>query len=148
MDRHIKLHMDRQLTSYGLNGSQYFYILRICDQPGLTQDELMRTSHIHPSNITRAMTALEKAGYIRKEGSTTDKRSYLLFPTERGKEIYDRLIQIQKETEAALLEVLNPEERALVESLEEKLALRAIALAHGNAFEETGTQEASKKYGQ
>ena len=56
------------------------YVLRVCAYPGVTQDTFLRFFLIHPSNVTRALAALEKAGFVRREENAADKRTSRLFP--------------------------------------------------------------------
>lgn len=43
------MHMDRVLAPYGLNASQYMYIVEVCEHPGLTQDRFSRFSIFIPA---------------------------------------------------------------------------------------------------
>ena len=40
--RQTALHMDRVLAPYGLNASQYMYVVEVCTHPGLTQDRFFQ----------------------------------------------------------------------------------------------------------
>ena len=63
-DRYNKIHLDRMFAPFGLNSSQHMYVLRICEVPGITQDQFNSLFYINPSNITRSVAALEKMGYL------------------------------------------------------------------------------------
>ena len=83
-DRHTKIFLDKHLDEMGLNSSQYMYILRVCRQPGITQDCFIRLFYIHPSNVTRAIAALEKEGFLERRSNQGDKRTCRLFPTQKA----------------------------------------------------------------
>ena len=64
--RHTAMHMDRVMAPYGLNASQYMYLVQVCEHPGLTQDRFLQQFYLNPSNVTRAMLALEKMGFLER----------------------------------------------------------------------------------
>ena len=61
-DRFYKIYLDKQLAPFGINNSQYMFLIKICRSPGILQDSLMDMFYVHPSNIVRAVAALEKQG--------------------------------------------------------------------------------------
>ena len=63
-DRYTKMHLDRHLAPLRLNSSQYMYVIKICQHPGMTQDQFQACSYLNPSNITRSIATLEKEGFI------------------------------------------------------------------------------------
>ena len=58
-DRFYKISLDKQLAPYGINNSQYMFLIKICRSPGILQDSLMDMFYVHPSNIVRTVAALE-----------------------------------------------------------------------------------------
>ena len=40
-DRFAKSYLDERLAPLGLNSSQHMYLLKVCDQPGISQDSLL-----------------------------------------------------------------------------------------------------------
>ena len=63
-DRFAKSYLDERLAPLGLNSSQHMYLLKVCDQPGISQDSLLDSVYVHPSNIVRMVAALEKKGTV------------------------------------------------------------------------------------
>ena len=74
-DRYTKMHLDRHLAKLGLNSSQYMYVIRVCQDPGMTQDQFLASFNIHPSNITRALAA---------PGAQRDGQAYLASLSHRA----------------------------------------------------------------
>ena len=64
------------------------YVLRICEVPGITQDQFNSLFYINPSNITRSVAALEKMGYLERRPNEKDKRTCCLYPTEKARAAY------------------------------------------------------------
>lgn len=128
-DRHTKMYLDRCLAPLGLNSSQHMYIPRICDEPGIAQDRLARLFRLHPSNVTRSLAALEKAGYLYREKDPGDKRTSRIYPTEKAREARPLVRQIVDRWQDLVLEPFTPEEREQLVSLLRRAAERAVALA-------------------
>lgn len=87
-DRHSKIYLDKKLKEIDLNSSQHFYIIKIFENPGITQDKLMGSIHLNPSNITRALCQLEKLKFIKRVPKKDDKRTYHLYLTDKGEKVY------------------------------------------------------------
>ena len=56
------LYRDEALAEVGLTSCQVPYMMRICRQPGWTQEELARDLYVHKSSVTRTLAALENGG--------------------------------------------------------------------------------------
>lgn len=96
--RQISQYLGQQLAGLGLTASQYYYILKIHDNPGLTQKELIEAEFINPSNVTRAIKQLVTLGFVVRQQSPTDKRAFQLNLTTEGEALYPKLNAIlQKE---------------------------------------------------
>lgn len=115
-DRYTKMQFDRALATLGLNSSQHMYILKVCQTPGITQDQFFSYFYIHPSNITRSLAFLEKEGFLRKEPHNKDKRTCCLFPTEKGIQANEEILSIQRNWYQTMLYDFTEEERTLLES--------------------------------
>ena len=110
-DRYAKAYLDHRLAPLGINSSQHMYLLRICEQPGISQDSLLDSFYVHPSNIVRMIAALEKKGFLTRTPSEQDKRTWRLYPTEQALSIVGQVRAACSETEALLLDGLAPEDR-------------------------------------
>ena len=95
-DRFYKIYLDKQLAPYGINNSQYMFLIKICRSPGILQDSLMDMFYVHPSNIVRTVAALEK-----------------LYPTERALSVIDEVQTVCEKTEALLLQGMSESEQNL-----------------------------------
>lgn len=124
--RYTAMHLDRALAPLGLGSSQYKYVMRVCEYPGITQDQFFALFFVNPSNITRALVALEKEGFLMRRQNTKDRRTYQLFPTERAREVYPRIREICDDWQNRLLAGVPPESRELVLQALESIALRAV----------------------
>lgn len=135
-DRYTKIHLDRRLAPLGLNSSQHIYLLRICMEPGITQDRLFNLFYIHPSNITRSLAYLEKTDFLRKEPHKKDKRTCSLYPTEKALIANEQILSIIDDWYDSLLQNFSSEEKELLTSLLNRAGENAIdALSRETEFE-------------
>ncbi|MDL2319303.1 MarR family transcriptional regulator [Eubacteriales bacterium OttesenSCG-928-A19] len=114
LNRVSMLHRSRALEAEGINGVQHSYILRICQNPGITQEELSRVLYVHKSNVTRQTTLLEKEGYLTRVPKKEDRRVWCLFPTDKMLAVFPKVRAMLDEWNAYLLEDFSPEQRALL----------------------------------
>ena len=71
-----------------LTKGQYLYLVRICENPGIIQEQLLELIKVDRSTATRAIQKLELNGFIEKKPDTENKKIKRLFPSEKGKEAY------------------------------------------------------------
>lgn len=127
-DRYTKMYLDRLLAPLGLNSSQHMYIVIVCQNPGITQDQLFNSFYIHPSNITRSIAFLEKEEFLKREKSSADKRTSRLYPTEKATEACNKIIKICSDWHQALLKDFSPEEQEFFLQLLQRTAMTAVGL--------------------
>lgn len=97
INKHSDEFLDQKLKQYSLCSCHRIFIKKICENPGITRDNLKNKVHVHPSNTTRAIDYLEEKGYIIKQLNNDDKRICMLYPTNKLLEVYNYLIQIEDE---------------------------------------------------
>ena len=116
-DRFYKIYLDKQLAPFGINNSQYMFLIKICHSPGILQDSLMDMFYVHPSNIVRTLAALEMQGMITRSPHDKDKRTCKLYPTERALSIIDEVQTVCEKTEALLLQGISQADKNLFMNL-------------------------------
>ncbi|WP_461214807.1 MarR family winged helix-turn-helix transcriptional regulator [Lacticaseibacillus sp. GG6-2] len=98
--------LEQRLKPLGVNGSQFFFILKLHDDPGITQDQLVRMDSLHQSNVNREIAQLAKLGLVDKQKSPTDGRKYILRLTAAGETLYPQVKAALDAQEAALHQAL------------------------------------------
>ena len=73
-----------RLRDTGLCGQHCAYILRVCREPGTTQDAIAREIYVNKSNVTRQLAALEQNGFVERRPCETDSRAMEVYPTEKA----------------------------------------------------------------
>ncbi|WP_372868671.1 MarR family winged helix-turn-helix transcriptional regulator [Planomicrobium okeanokoites] len=71
-----------------LTKGQYLYLVRICENPGIIQEQLLELIKVDRSTATRSIQKLELNGFIEKKPDYENKKIKRLFPSEKGKEAY------------------------------------------------------------
>ena len=83
----------RMITDDGLCSHQYAFVLAICFKPGRSQEELARELCLDKSTVARTLASLEKNGYITRDAKESDKRQYVVHPTEKMLGVYPSICQ-------------------------------------------------------
>ena len=135
-DRFTKMYLDRQFIPLGINSSQHMYILKICQSPGITQDQFISSFHLNPSNITRSILTLEKKGFLIRKTNPTDKRTCMLYPTSKEEAICGPIQKIIEQWENQILQNFCDEEQQLFLSM-----LRQIGETSMQLYSEQSLQE-------
>lgn len=79
------LKRSQAFKSLGITGCQHTYILNVCRNPGISQEQLANKIYIHKSNVARQVALLDKAGFLTRAPSSEDKRVMLIFQPRRLK---------------------------------------------------------------
>ena len=122
---------ERELADTGLAGCQTPYLTALYRRPGLTQEELAKDLNVNKSSVTRQLAVLEEQGYVRRESDPADKRSLLVFPTDKALDLRDRLFQCYREWNEYLTQDLSEEEKATLSGLMVRIAAKAEAYVKG-----------------
>lgn len=126
--RYFSLYRSEQLEKEGLTGIQHHYILRICDTPGITQEQLAEGLSINKSNVARQLAQMERKGFVTRIPSETDRRRLHVYPTTRAEKLYPKIKQIHRYWNERLLEGFSEEERKDLYSKMERIMNRAALL--------------------
>ena len=86
-----------QLKEYGLKGCHFVYLIHVCANPGLSQDEISKNIYINKSNVARQLAFLEEQGFVYRLPREEDKRVTEVFPTKKTLDMYPRLREILRE---------------------------------------------------
>ena len=113
------------LAGSGLGSSHYFYILIVCAEPGISQDQLAKRLYINKSSVTRALVTLEENGFVERHPSEEDKRVIKIFPTQRATKILPEVRRIARTWNQFLLAELDEQEKAQFLATLEKITKRA-----------------------
>ncbi|PTI69217.1 MarR family winged helix-turn-helix transcriptional regulator [Staphylococcus succinus] len=97
---------------------QFVYLVRIYENPGIIQEQLVEMLKIDRATASRAISNLEKNGLIIKKSGENNKKNKLLFATDKGEALYPFIIRENEYSNAVALKDFSEEEiRALTDML-------------------------------
>lgn len=146
ISRLAALYREKEFRKYDLGPMHHTYILNICRNPGISQEELAQMIFVNKSNVARQLAVLEERGFIYRKTSSSDARKQLVYPTQKAEEIRPIISQTLKAYNDELLADFPKERQAeLVEDLM-KLQKKSVQLLAKKA-EGTAEQELKKEDG-
>ncbi|MCP2034498.1 DNA-binding MarR family transcriptional regulator [Planomicrobium sp. HSC-17F08] len=77
-----------EFKEFDLTKGQYLYLVRICENPGMIQEQLIDLIKVDRSTATRAIQKMEANGFIEKKDDPSNKKIKKLFPTDKGNAVY------------------------------------------------------------
>lgn len=113
------------LKDTGLQGAHHGYILALCRNPGLSQEQIARRIYINKSNVTRHLAQLEKNGFVERRQNDADKRVILVYPTQKAYDIQPRVAEVSRTWNAYLTEDFSDEEIEQFYAMLERITKRA-----------------------
>ncbi|OEL01131.1 MarR family winged helix-turn-helix transcriptional regulator [Staphylococcus casei] len=89
---------------------QFVYLVRIYENPGIIQEQLVEMLKIDRATASRAISNLEKNGLIIKKSGENNKKNKLLFATDKGEALYPFIIRENEYSNAIALKDFSEEE--------------------------------------
>ena len=75
------------LKPLGLTYTQYILFLVLWEQDGLTVGEICKRLMLDSGTLSPILKKLRDQGYIQKQQSTSDERSFIITLTDKGREL-------------------------------------------------------------
>ena len=82
---------------------QFTTLARLNIEDGITQKELADYLMKDYGSITRSLDGLEKRDWVKRQDSSEDRRTKLVFITEQGRKIFNIVLPLQVERNKQLL---------------------------------------------
>jgi DNA-binding MarR family transcriptional regulator len=103
--------LEQQLKSYGIGSGQFLFLLGLYCTEGINQDELSTFLGFDKATTARALTKLEKEGFIYRKRDESDRRSKKLYITNKAQSIKTEIQKLSKEWNEKLFEGFSKEEK-------------------------------------
>lgn len=113
------------LSEDGIKACHAKYLLTVCNNSGVSQDEFAKIAYINKSNVSRSLTALENGGFISRVPDPDDLRVIRVYPTQKALDLYPRIHKLNVEWREILTENFSEEEKELLASLTARLVEKA-----------------------
>jgi len=115
---------DAGLAPLGLRVGQEMVLLGVGAEDGLSQANLTRTLGVERATVSKALSRLERSGFVRRERTGPTTRVWL---TEKGWRALPTARALWSRIDALVAESAGPDESAMVAALERVLtALKAV----------------------
>ena len=108
--------------------AEWRVLSRLAPIEGATVREVSRMAWVDRAEVSRAATSLEASGYTSRRPNPNDGRAPILFITESGRTLYDRLLPIRAEFHRTLASDLTDAERGTLDSLLSRIAHKVAEL--------------------
>ncbi|MCZ8518507.1 MULTISPECIES: MarR family winged helix-turn-helix transcriptional regulator [Paenibacillus] len=116
--RKLNQSLTLRFQPYDITSEQWSVLNTLTLRDGVNQRELSQRTEKDPTNVTRILDQLERKGWIRRAPHPEDRRAYLIYATDSGRELNRTLAPMEAEMVASLLAAVPPEaERVLREAL-------------------------------
>lgn len=93
-----------------LKPEQWHLLVLLRDKPGMIQSELASCTDKDPTNITRSVDCLARAGLLERRADHDDRRCYHVYLTERGADTVDQLLPAAQAVNLAMQDGLTEED--------------------------------------
>lgn len=113
--RLAELYRNEKMEPYDLKGVHHTYILNICRNPGISQEDLAQLIYVNKSNVARQLSVLEKKGYLTRKQCSHDGRKLLIHPTDKAQKVYPKVEEILKEWNDIIFKDVSESDRTVLE---------------------------------
>jgi DNA-binding MarR family transcriptional regulator len=119
---------------FGISIPEWRVLATLGQFGSITAREIGLHSRMHKTTVSRAVASLDKRKLIERRPNREDMREAFLAMTERGQATYFQIVPLAREFADDLCQGLNREERAVLETLINRLQDRVFQIAGGNAL--------------
>ena len=102
---------DGFIESYDLSRPQFEVLAALGSTSGMTLKELSRKVPVTKGTLTGVINRLEERGLVHRAPSDSDRRSTVVFLTDEGEDLYEKVFTGHVSYLKKYLDVLDPAER-------------------------------------
>ncbi|WP_305063863.1 MarR family winged helix-turn-helix transcriptional regulator [Methanococcoides sp.] len=119
--RYAQIYIEKELKPYDIGSGQFGFLMHLYKMNGVNQETLSQTIKVDKATATRAIKKLIEEGYVFRQSDKEDRRSYLVFLTEKGRAIEPDMKKIAAKWENILLSDFDDSQRKFIMDLLEKM---------------------------
>jgi DNA-binding MarR family transcriptional regulator len=124
--RRVYEHYDSRLSPFNLTTPQYMVFSALWVGDGITIGELGQRVALDGSTITGILDRMEKNGYVERRPNAEDRRSALVYLTQKAREVGPRIIGFADELNAAIRKNIPGQDMAVFERVLRELGRSQI----------------------
>jgi DNA-binding MarR family transcriptional regulator len=114
---------------YGIGIPEWRVIANLGSVGKLSAKQIGDRAHMHKTKVSRAAAALEESGLIVRSTDSSDKRSAILSLTDKGRDVYSRIVPVALEFASELQSVLDPADVKALDRVLSKLKRKSQEMA-------------------
>lgn len=118
-------HRADYMEQFGLKGCHANYIMALCEEPGISQEQLAKRLYANKSNIARQIAVLEENGYVYRENDAADKRTLHVYPTKKALDLLPLIREKQDEWDSFVTKDLTEDEIVQARAILKKMKYQA-----------------------
>ncbi len=126
------IHLNNEIKDLELTAGQVPFLIHLSHDEGITQDDLAIHLHIDKGTVARALKKLEDKKFICRKVNPQNRRSYLLFLTEKGRQIVPKIHDIDKKWEDYVCSNFPDDECDRLFNILQTLATKSLEKVHEN----------------
>lgn len=111
-----------EFKRFDLTKGQYLYLARICEHPGIFQDQLAGMIKVDRTTAARAIYKLAAKDFVVKRPDLTNQKIRRLFPTEKGQATYPNILRENQYSNQVALKSITDDEADQLERLLHKVS--------------------------
>ena len=111
-------------------------IVDLWESPGISEGVITKVVDVNKSNVTRNLQTLQDNGFIEKKVDETDKRSHLIFPTDKAFMIRPKILEKMHKWNDIILDGLSEEDKELLLLWLKKITDNACKYIDDNVVED------------
>lgn len=124
------IYLNDKIKELGLTAGQYPFIMKLSYNEGITQDDMANYFHIDKGTVARALRKLEDNEFVYREIDPVNRRRYLIYLTNKGKEIVPQIKSIDKEWEKLVCSKFSHDENGRLLEILQKLMINSLEKVH------------------
>lgn len=126
LHRYAQSFIVKRLKNYDIGSGQYIFLMELYKCDGRRQEDLATALNIDKGTTARALSNLEKQGYLKREVDKVDKRAYRVFLTTKAYDVKPYVHQILLEWTDIITSDLFEREAETALGLLQKMAANAV----------------------
>ena len=117
----LRRRVQNKFKAYDISFEQWYILHFIYQNEGCNQNKLSKATHKDSGAMTRSLNTLENKGLIERKKSYHDKREYLIYLTDKGKDLYNKTSELMSQNAQEIKSIFSESELRQYESLLNKL---------------------------
>ncbi|MGD9719559.1 MAG: MarR family winged helix-turn-helix transcriptional regulator [Sulfurimonadaceae bacterium] len=112
---------NEKIKGFGITPEQWSLVFRIVERSPLSQKELSECTYKDGANIARTLERLEQKGFVERIQNKEDRRSVLLYPTQKAHDLVAQVVPISQRFNEELTQGFSQTESEMLLGLLSKL---------------------------